>query len=114
MTTGPGPFKYAMAVHGSGSIAEGLKAALAYAAGGLAYVLLPVAVYLLALRPDRRVFASAMWPDDPDRRMLVLLLAAQLLLPMLTAPVIGIKLTSLWTMSAWFLLLIVSAGSSGS
>jgi len=110
MTTGPGPFKYAMAVHGSGSIAEGLKAALAYAAGGLAYVLLPVAVYLLALRPDRRVFASAMWPDDPDRRMLVLLLAAQLLLPMLTAPVIGIKLTSLWTMSAWFLLPIVLLG----
>ncbi|MGC2517953.1 MAG: glycosyltransferase family 39 protein, partial [Burkholderiales bacterium] len=110
MTTGPGPFKYAMAVHGSGSIAEGLKAALAYAAGGLAYVLLPVAVYLLALRPDRRVFASVMWPDDPDRRMLVLLLAAQLLLPMLTAPVIGIKLTSLWTMSAWFLLPIVLLG----
>ncbi len=101
------PFKYAMAVHDAGSIAEELKGSVAYAAGGLAYVLLPVAAYLLMLRPDRRLLAEALWPDDPDRRMLVLLLANQILLPIPTALIIGIKLTSLWTMSAWFLLPIV-------
>jgi hypothetical protein len=106
-TVGPSTFRYAVDVHRSVSIADELNATLAYAVGGLAYVLLPIAVYLLSVRPDRRALAMALWPDDPDRRMLVLLLAVPLLLPMLTAPIIGVNLTSLWTMSAWFLLPIV-------
>jgi 4-amino-4-deoxy-L-arabinose transferase-like glycosyltransferase len=106
-TTGPGPFRYAMAVHGAASAWDELRTTLAYAVGGAAYVLLPMIVYGLAVRPDRRLLAQAVWPDDPDRRMLVLLLATPLLLPMLTAPLIGVELTSLWTMSAWFLLPIV-------
>jgi hypothetical protein len=39
--------------------------------------------------------------------MVVVLLAAPLLLPMVTAPLLGISLTSLWSMQAWFLLPIV-------
>jgi hypothetical protein len=48
-----------------------------------------------------------LWPDDPDRRMLVWLLLVPLLLPLLTLPPFGISITSLWTMPAWFLLPIV-------
>ena len=70
-------------------------------------MLLPIAAYLLTVRPDRRLLTATLWPDDPDRRMLVLLLAVPLVLPILTAPLIGVVLTPLWTMSAWFLLPII-------
>ena len=59
------------------------------------------------MRPDRRLLAQTLWPADADRRMLVVLLAGQLLLPAISAPFLGVPLTSLWTMQAWFLLLIV-------
>ncbi len=39
--------------------------------------------------------------------MLVVLLAGQILLPALSAPFLGVELTPLWTMQAWFLLPIV-------
>ena len=104
---GPSPFRYALAGHVPSSAADELVKTLLYAAGGLAYVALPVAAYLLALRPDRRLLAATLWPDDPDRRMLVVLLAVPLILPMLTAPIIGVILTPLWTMSGWFLLPII-------
>jgi len=107
VTAGPTPVRYAMSVHGTLSRWEEFVATLEYAAGGLAYVAFPVAAYLATVRPDRRVLAAALWPDDPDRRMLVVLLAVPLLLPVLTAPLIGVKLTSLWTMSGWFLLPII-------
>ena len=78
-----------------------------YLLGGLGYVALPIAVYAMVVRPDRSLLAQTFWPSDPDRRMLVVLLAAQLLLPALSAPFLGVALTSLWTMQAWFLLPIV-------
>jgi Dolichyl-phosphate-mannose-protein mannosyltransferase len=105
--TGPAPFRYALAGHIPSSAADELVKTLLYAAGGLAYVALPVAAYLLALRPDRRLLAATLWPDDPGRRMLVVLLAVPLILPMLTAPIVGVILTPLWTMSGWFLLPII-------
>jgi 4-amino-4-deoxy-L-arabinose transferase-like glycosyltransferase len=104
---GPSPFRYALAGHVPSSAADEFTKTLFYAAGGLAYVVLPIAAYLLVLRPDRRLLAATLWPDDPDRRMLVLLLVVPLVLPMLTAPIIGVILTPLWTMSGWFLLPII-------
>jgi 4-amino-4-deoxy-L-arabinose transferase-like glycosyltransferase len=106
-TAGPTPVRYALAVHASHSLWEEFGATFRYAAGGLAYMLIPIAAYLATARPDRRVLAATLWPHDPDRRMLVLLLTVPLLLPLLTAPLLGIKLSSLWTMSGWFLLPIV-------
>ena len=93
--------------HAANSALQELTKTLAYAAGAIGYVLLLIAAYLLAVRPDRRLLTATLWPDDPDRRMLVLLLATPLVLPMLTAPIVGVMLTPLWTMSAWFLLPII-------
>jgi hypothetical protein len=93
--------------HAANSALQELTKTLAYAVGAIGYVLLPIATYLLAVRPDRRLLKATLWPDDPDRRMLVLLLAVPLVLPMLTAPLVGVVLTPLWTMSAWFLLPII-------
>ena len=50
---------------------------------------------------------ETLWPSDPERRMLVVLLVVPLLLPLVVSPLAGIKFTPLWTMPAWFLLPIV-------
>ena len=56
------------------------------------------------------MLAETFRPSNPDRRMLVVLLAVQLLLPALSAPFVGVELTPLWTMQAWFLLPIILLG----
>ena len=98
------PFTYALAVHGRRSFASATTGSLAYLAGAVAYVALPLAVYALAVRPGAALLRETVWPTDPRRRMLVVLLAVPLLLPALLAPFIGGRIVALWTMSAWFLL----------
>ncbi len=100
-------FKYIFVVRGFSSQLDILNGNAAYMAGAIGYVALPLAIYLFSVRPDRRVLTRAFWPSDPELRMLVALLAVPLLLPPLSAPFLGVKLTSLWTMQAWFLLPIV-------
>ena len=101
------PFEYAYLAHGRSTPSGIIVSIGTYLLGGLAYVALPIAVYAIAVRPDRRLLAQTFRPSDPDRRMVVVLLAAQLLLPALSAPFVGIELSSLWTMQSWFLLPIV-------
>jgi 4-amino-4-deoxy-L-arabinose transferase-like glycosyltransferase len=106
-TFGAEPFFYAYFVHGGVPMMALLWKLLPYTLGAAGYVAIPILAYLLAVRPDRRTLAAVLWPCDPDRRMLVVLMAAPLLLPILFSPILGIRLTPLWTMSAWFLLPIV-------
>jgi 4-amino-4-deoxy-L-arabinose transferase-like glycosyltransferase len=101
------PFDYVYVAHRVSSPGEVLTSVATYLLGGIGYVALPIAAYALAVRPDRRLLAETLWPADPDRRMLVVLLAGMLILPALSAPFLGVELTSLWTMQSWFLLPIV-------
>jgi len=105
--TGSQPISYALAVHGRDPTAVVLENVIGYAAGAIGYMLLPILVYWLAVRPDRHALTAAVRSVDPDRQMLVVLLAVPLVLPILTAPLFGISLTSLWSMQAWFLLPII-------
>jgi len=74
---------------------------------GVASVAVLLAVYWVAVRPNRATLQETFWPADPDRRMLAVLLAVPLVLPAVVAPFIGAVLTPLWTMPAGFLLPIV-------
>jgi 4-amino-4-deoxy-L-arabinose transferase-like glycosyltransferase len=74
---------------------------------GVASVGVLLAVYWVAVRPDRVTLRETLWPPDPDGRMLVVLVATPLVLPAVAAPLIGTALTPLWTMPAAFLLPIV-------
>jgi hypothetical protein len=74
---------------------------------GIASVGVLLAVYWLAVRPDRATLRETSWPADPDRRMLVILLAVPLALPAVVAPLIGTVWTPLWTMPPAFLLPII-------
>ena len=104
---GPQTFAYAYEAHGSTSAWTLFSKTALYVGGGIAFVALMMLVYVVAVRPDGQTIRSAFWPDCPDRRMLVVLLALPLVLPIVTAPFLGILLSSIWTMPAWSLLPIV-------
>jgi 4-amino-4-deoxy-L-arabinose transferase-like glycosyltransferase len=101
------PFDYVHVAHGNAPLPAVIASVGYYLVGAVAYVALPTAIYGIAVRPDARMLAETFWPSDPDRRMLVVLLAAPLLLPALSAPFLGVELTPLWSMQAWFLLPII-------
>jgi len=107
VTTGAQTVGYAAGVHGGDPMRVVIKKAVEYVPGSIAFVIVPLVVYALIVRPGRRLMAETFWPSDPDRRMLVLLFALPLVLPPLTLPAFGISVTSLWTMPAWFLLPVV-------
>jgi 4-amino-4-deoxy-L-arabinose transferase-like glycosyltransferase len=107
VTEGAQTIDYAYAVHSATSLAELLWRMVTYLAGAVGYVILPIVAYLIIVRPDGRLLTETLWPTDPDRRMLVVLLAALVLLPVPLSPAIGIQITPLWAMSAWFLLPII-------
>jgi hypothetical protein len=78
-----------------------------YVAATLGYAAVPLVVCWLAVRPDRATWRAALWPLEPERRMLVVLLLAPLVLPAIIAPFIGLALTPLLTTPGWFLLPII-------
>lgn len=106
-TTGGLTLDYAHRVHGGVSMVALLWNAVSSTVSAAGYVVILLLAYILIVRPDRDTLRATLWPDDPDRRMLVVLLAAPLLLPIVVMPLSGIKYSALWTMPAWFLLPIV-------
>jgi hypothetical protein len=106
LETGFPTFQYAFAVHG----ASWLTAAATvprYLLGAIGYILVPAIVFAWAAQPRIADVLAALWPDHPEARLLAALFWGQLLLPPLTAPLLGLELTSLWTMQSWFLLPIL-------
>jgi hypothetical protein len=101
------PFTYATALHAGAPPGEVLWKDAVYVVEAVAYVSVLIAVYWIAVRPDRPTLRETLWPSDPDGRMLVVLLIVPLALPAVVAPFVGAVLTPLWTMQAWFLLPIV-------
>jgi len=106
-TTGGETLTYVYERQGNVSTAGLLWALVPYVIGGIGYVSVLLVAYALMVRPDRRLIRETLWPSDPGRRMLVVLLVVPLLLPLVVSPLAGIKFTPLWTMPAWFLLPIV-------
>jgi 4-amino-4-deoxy-L-arabinose transferase-like glycosyltransferase len=106
-TTGGKTLSYAQQVHGGLSIAALLWQTVSSTVSAIGYVIILLLAYVLIVQPDRRTLRATLWPDEPDRRMLVVLLSAPLLLPIIVMPLSGIKFSALWTLPAWFLLPIV-------
>jgi 4-amino-4-deoxy-L-arabinose transferase-like glycosyltransferase len=101
------PIQYAIYVHGDQPITSTLREALRYLIGAAGYVALPVALVIIAARPTVPMLADMIWPADIDRRLAALAFWGPLLLPAAIAPVTGIALDPLWSMSAWSLLPIL-------
>jgi 4-amino-4-deoxy-L-arabinose transferase-like glycosyltransferase len=113
VTSGFQPLHYAFSAHGGVSGPEVFAGMARYAAGSAAFLALPVAVFLIAARPQRKALVEVAWPTDPGRRMLVVLLTTPIILPLIVAPILNVTLNSLWAMQAWFLLPIVLLSADG-
>jgi 4-amino-4-deoxy-L-arabinose transferase-like glycosyltransferase len=105
------PFSYAVTVHGTGSFASALVAAMGYLAGSIAYVVVPLVILLAMARPSRAAIADMAWPTAPERRLAATAFWAVLLASALVAPLAGVHLVSLWSMSAWTLLPVMLLSS---
>src|SRR5262249_35473470 len=105
------PFSYAVLVHGDASSESSLQGVVSYLLGSVSYVCVSCAVVLFLMRPDGKTLKDMAWPSDLSRRLAAVSFWATLLLPVLVAPVIGVRLTSLWSMSAWTLLPVMLLSS---
>lgn len=105
------PFSYAITTHGAASLASTMGAVLGYLAGSIAYVAVPLVVVLLVAQPSRVALADMAWPAPPQRRLAALAFWGVLLAPVLVAPATGVRLASLWSMSAWTLLPVMLLAS---
>jgi hypothetical protein len=105
------PLSYAVFVHGDASSESSLQGALGYLLGSLAYVSVPLLIVIFLMRPDSKMISDMAWPPEPSRRLAAVSFWATLLLPALIAPAIGVRLTSLWSMSAWTLLPVMLLSS---
>jgi hypothetical protein len=94
-------------VHGHVPLSALLWKLVLFVVGGIGYVSALLGAYILVVRPNRKMLLATLWPADPDRRMLIVLLVVPLILPLALSPMSGIKFTPLWSMPGWFLLPIV-------
>jgi 4-amino-4-deoxy-L-arabinose transferase-like glycosyltransferase len=101
------PIRYAQAVHGGMSPWGGVLNTFSYLSGSLAYVAAPLLAACFAFRRDGPVSAEILWPRTDALRLVVLSFWLPLLLPVIAPLVLGVGLTSLWSMSAWTLLPVV-------
>ena len=79
--------------------------------GSLAYVAVPLVIVVAAARPSRAAVKDMAWPASPERRLAALAFWAVLLAPAVVAPLAGVQLVSLWSMSAWTLLPVMLLSS---
>jgi hypothetical protein len=105
------PFSYAVAAHGTSSSASALAGALGYLAGSIGYVAVPLVIVFLATRPTRAAIKDMAWPTTPERRLAAVAFWAGLVVPAVVAPLAGVQLVSLWSMSAWTLLPVMLLSS---
>lgn len=105
------PFSYAMAAHGAGSFGSIALRAAGYLGGAIGYAGFPVLLALALARPSGAALADMLVPATSERRLAATSFWLPLLLPALLAPLFGIEINSLWTMSAWTLLPVVLLSS---
>jgi hypothetical protein len=105
------PFSYAVVVHGASSVMSTVRSVLGYVAGSFAYIAVPVIILFVVARPSGAAIKDMAWPAVPERRLAAAAFWAVLLAPALVAPFTGVRLVSLWSMSAWTLLPVMLLSS---
>ncbi|HLH91189.1 MAG TPA: glycosyltransferase family 39 protein [Xanthobacteraceae bacterium] len=97
------PFAYAMDTH-PGTLLECLWSGVNYVIGAAAYVAVPVMLALLAAWPSPAALRDMIWPEAPDRKLVVLAFVLPLALPTLFAVAAHEVVTSLWAIASMTLL----------
>jgi 4-amino-4-deoxy-L-arabinose transferase-like glycosyltransferase len=101
------PLRYVDAAHPASTRLAALTSVASYLLGSAGYVALPVALIILAAKPDRATLRDIAWPAEHARRMAALAFWLPLLLPCVAGVALAIEVTPLWSMSALSLLPVV-------
>jgi len=107
---GFGTFGYALESH-PGTGIEAFVSGIGYAAGALGYAIVPILLTAIAARPTPADVADMLWPDDPPRRLAVIVFILPLALPTLMAVATAEKVVSLWAIAGMTLLPVVLLSS---
>lgn len=111
-TNGAKPFEYALQVHGGYSTQAAIWEATKFLGGLLATLALPALCWVLAAGPKLKRTAADMAALDPGLWLLCLICLFSLVLPAVTAIVVGTDMPSLWALQGLFLIaLIVVCGA---
>jgi hypothetical protein len=102
---------YAVATHAAPSFLSTVRAALGYLGGSIAYVAAALVVFAVMARPSRAAVKDMAWPQAPERRLAAMAFWAGLLSPALIAPMMGLHVGSVWSMSAFALLPVMLLSS---
>ncbi|HXX07782.1 MAG TPA: glycosyltransferase family 39 protein [Pseudolabrys sp.] len=105
------PFSYATTVHTQQPFAAVLQSSLSYLLGSIAYVTVPIILFLVRARPSWRTVMNVIWPPDDDRRLVASSFWGPLILPAGGAIIAGAEITSLWSMPALSLLPVLLLSS---
>src|SRR5262249_51221883 len=103
-------FTYASASHADASFASVAESFGGYLAG-VFYLAGSLLVLQIAAAPRAAVWREIVWPSDPERRFIAVILWAGLLSPIVAALAFKMRLNALWTMPCWALVpaLVLSA-----
>jgi 4-amino-4-deoxy-L-arabinose transferase-like glycosyltransferase len=107
LTTGASPFAYAMAVHGGQSMWASVNSAMMFLLGILATLALPALCWALMAESRLKNFAADFRALNPGLWLLFLICAGTILLPAITAVVVGTDMPSLWALQGLFLVVIL-------
>jgi 4-amino-4-deoxy-L-arabinose transferase-like glycosyltransferase len=98
------PFAYAAAIHADKPFGASLIRSFGYLAGSLGYVAAPLIIVAIVGWRSGISVADMIWPAELERRLAAATFWAPLFLPAVVAPLAGVEISSLWSMSCWTLL----------
>jgi 4-amino-4-deoxy-L-arabinose transferase-like glycosyltransferase len=96
-------FTYASQSHADASFASLLEALANYLAGVL-YLAPSLLALQIAAAPPPAAWREMIWPSDPERRFLAVIMWAGVLSPIVASLAFTMRLNALWTMPCWTLL----------
>jgi 4-amino-4-deoxy-L-arabinose transferase-like glycosyltransferase len=103
-------FGYALESH-PGTRIQAFVSGIGYAAGGIAYGVVPIILTAVAARPGRSDVLDLLWPRDPSRRLAAGVFFLPLILPALLAVASSEKVVSLWAFGGMTLLPVMLLSS---
>lgn len=101
------PFSYAMRLHGGLGSSGGANKALLFSGGVLAWLLVPIGVWMLLTRSRVGTLLSDLAKVSGGLLLLLLVLLGTLAFPVLAAIVIGTSMPALWSLQGLFLAVVI-------
>lgn len=110
VASGFAPFAYAVDAHPA-TLASAASSAVGFLVGVGGYIAAPVVLAALAARPDLAAVRDTLWPETPERRLVLLAFVLPLVLPVIVAIAMKVEIVSLWAIGGMALLGVVLLSS---